>query len=77
MEYSSSRFLVKKHIEHSINSKLRLLQESVIYYNNNNFNNAIFYIYLMGCLSEGDLLGKCPLFSAMSDRSKQRLAVIP
>ena len=57
MEYSSSRFMVRKHIEHSI-----LPQDSVNYYNNNNFNSAIFYIYLMGCLSEGDLLGKCLRF---------------
>jgi len=62
MEYSSSRFLVRKHIEHSINSKLSLPQDSVNYYNNNNFNSAIFYIYLMGCPSEGDLLGKCLRF---------------
>jgi len=39
MEYSPSRFLARKHIEHSINSKLRLPQERVNYYNNNNFNS--------------------------------------
>jgi len=76
MECSSSRFLARKDIEYSINSKLGLPQESVNYYNNNNLNSAIFYIYLTGCPSQGDLLGKCPPFSAMSDRSKQRLAVI-